>query len=452
MRKFGVVFCVLLTAAVAMVAVYHFTGPAQTPAVGKDTASAPASQAAQQPATRPAKAVVVIVKGTDPKKMMQEAMRLLGGLDGVVGKAKTVTLKPNLTGVKGGSPRGVSTSGEVMEALVEEIQKVSKAKLTIAEGAGKDFDLMTRLTGMDKLAQTHDVELLNTADPKTPRTKVNLPDGRAYKSYEYPKAALDADVFIDVPVMKTHQLAGITVGFKNLYGYLPGNRMVYHDRCWDVLVDLVKIRRPDLVVVDATYTMEGQGPLWGNVLKHDLLIVGTDIVAVDTVCGAVMGQPIERIPYTNEAARLGMGVADLKDIEIRGQKIADVKKDYAMARWHVSLELPRTDKLLARLDKLCDDGKSVWPKGNGVTYEFKSENLVPDLKRYPLREKVGFSVKADNGEKTVEFGVRYTVLYDENRQAAEDEMRAWIRKNLSDVTDKEPVTVPMGGEWNGRKE
>jgi len=414
------------------------------------------------PAPMQPKSVVVIVKGEDPVEMMARAVELLGGLESIVGDAKTVVLKPNLTGLMGGEYKGVSTSGEVMGALLGEIRKCSDAKLTIAEGpGGGNINWIMRATNMEQPAKDYDVEVVNVLT--APRVKVDLPNGQAYKSYEYPQVAKEADVFINVPVMKTHQLSGITVGFKNLFGYFPGgpsgrDRGIYHDRYADALIDLATIRKPDLVVVDALVGMEGRGPLWGSLVKHNLIIVGTDMVAVDTVCGALMGQPIELIPYTNKAAKLGMGVADLKNIEIRGEKIEDVKKDYEQPRWYVGVQIPRTPELIEIIEKLAD-GKQEYIDNrdntvSSVEYYFADKHLTPDTKKYPLRKNTGFTVTLYMKWNTdvIEFQTRYNLYHDDLREAAEVETRAWIKENLGDIKAEDIKTLPLGGDWRGRKE
>jgi len=409
------------------------------------------------------KAVVVIVKGDDPQEMMTRAIELLGGLEPILGDAKTIVIKPNLTGMMGGQYKGVSTSGEVMEALVLELKKTSpEVKLTIAEGpGGGGINGMLRATNMAKVVEQHDIAVVDTNS--APRVKVELPDGLAYKSYDYPQVVKEADIFIDFPVMKTHQLSGITVGFKNLFGYFPGGqrRGAYHDRYADALIDMVTIRKPDLIVVDALKGMEGRGPLWGSIVEHNLIIVGTDIVAVDTVCGALMGQPIEQIPYTNKAASLGIGVADLKNIEIRGEKIEDVKKDYEQPRWYVGVQIPRTEELLERIKKMADRFDEEFDRRDNelscTIYYFGDKHLKPDMVKNPTRKNTGFDVyvytKWPEKNQVIEFQTRYNLYYDELRQAAEDETRAWIKENLGDlVKDEDIKTLPLGGDWNGRKE
>ena len=399
-----------------------------------------------QPATRP---VVAIVKDADPDKAVAKALELIGGLGGIVSDGQSVLIKPNMTGLRGGEfYPGQTTDVRVTGALVKNLLATAKCKIAIGDGAGGKASHIFSKCGYDKLAKDNGgIPLVDLAKDKLVATKV---DGYAYKEYKYPATVKNADVFIDVPVLKTHQLSGISVGMKNLYGLLPLPRHIFHDRYDEVLCDLVQIRKPDLVLVDGLYAMEGQGPLWGPNIKMDLVIVGTDVVAVDTVCAAIMGADPNRVPYLALAKKKGLGECDLAKIEIRGEAIKDVRKDFTPARWFVRVELPKTPKLVAKIKKLCDAGHQRHNRDRGQgndEYSFAPANLKVDLKKNPGRESYGFIVRVYDNRDMVEFEVRYLVLQQEHRQAAFDEINAWIKANCADVTTKQPTSLPLGGEW-----
>src|SRR5512143_3761856 len=103
-------------------------------------------------------------------------------------------------------------------------------------------------------------------------------------------------------MMKTHQLATVTLGMKNLVGTFPG--VVYqsirgrmHDTAANVeptgasavVVDMVRANKLGLVVVDGSMAMEGNGPSVGKVFKMDVIIAGTNPLATDMVAANVMG-------------------------------------------------------------------------------------------------------------------------------------------------------------------
>ena len=93
----------------------------------------------------------------------------------------------------------------------------------------------------------------------------------------------------------------------------------------------------DYTVVDGIWGMEGNGPMGGEPVEMDLIVAGADPVAVDAVCTAIMGFNPKNIVHITLAAKRGLGVADLDQIIIEGEALADVAKDFEVvpedSRW-----------------------------------------------------------------------------------------------------------------------
>jgi uncharacterized protein (DUF362 family) len=149
---------------------------------------------------------------------------------------------------------------------------------------------------------------------------------------------------VAVPMMKTHGLATVTLGMKNLIGVYPGQvygtvRSEVHHTAAKVeksgtasaVVDMVRANKLGLVVVDASIAMQGQGPNvsgGGKLVKMDLIIAGTNPLAVDMVAANVMGFQPEEVSTFVWAWKAGMTPNHLDGIEIRGTKLADVRQNF----------------------------------------------------------------------------------------------------------------------------
>ena len=143
-----------------------------------------------------------------------------------------------------------------------------------------------------------------------------------------------ADVVISLPKLKTHHWAGATLSLKNLFGTLPGicygwPKNELHWRGIDnSIVDIALTRTPDLAIVDGIIGMEGDGPLNGTAKEMGILVMGTDLVAVDATCCRVMELDPERMGYLvlGNMKRLGR----IKEAEIQqlGESIASVAKPF----------------------------------------------------------------------------------------------------------------------------
>ena len=136
---------------------------------------------------------------------------------------------------------------------------------------------------------------------------------------------LEAEVYISVPKMKTHGLTMISGAVKNNYGLLAGAQKSwfhYHSvgpkKFARVIIELFRIRPPDLVIMDAVLAMEGYGPASPETRWVNKILASDDAVALDTVEAKIVGFGVEDVPYLSLARDLGLGPTDLKSIEVIG--------------------------------------------------------------------------------------------------------------------------------------
>ena len=127
-------------------------------------------------------------------------------------------------------------------------------------------------------------------------------------------------MLIDVPVAKHHNMAGLTLGMKNLMGMLqPQGRGRFHNNLHQNIADLSTLFRPALTVMDATRMLMEGGPTGGSldyVRQQDTVIAGSDIVAVDAYTATLFGRWPLDIGYIANAVDMGLGRADLDGMRI----------------------------------------------------------------------------------------------------------------------------------------
>jgi uncharacterized protein (DUF362 family) len=141
--------------------------------------------------------------------------------------------------------------------------------------------------------------------------------------------------------MKTHVLATVTLSMKNLIGLYPGTvyysvRSWLHDHAAEKgsqgvayeIVDMNKSVKTGLTVIDASTAMEGDGPTDGTLVNMGLIIAGTNPLAADMVASQLMGFDHEEVPSIALARQAGLGPDNLDDIEVRGENIRDVRKNF----------------------------------------------------------------------------------------------------------------------------
>ena len=127
-----------------------------------------------------------------------------------------------------------------------------------------------------------------------------------------PQNVLEADYVVSMPKMKTHHWVGMTCSMKNLYGVLPGikygwpKNVLHHNGIPQTVVDINATLPSKLAIVDGIECMEGDGPILGSRKQMGLILVGTNLPAVDATAARIMGLIPERISYLQLAAdRLG---------------------------------------------------------------------------------------------------------------------------------------------------
>jgi ferredoxin len=136
----------------------------------------------------------------------------------------------------------------------------------------------------------------------------------------------EADIVISLPKFKTHGLTVLTGGIKNSYGYLPGaQKALLHrlagspERFHDLVVEVFKLRVPDLFILDAVVGMEGNGPASQDLRDIGLLLAADNAVALDAVMAVMMGLDPGRLRFLRKAREEGLGEYDIRKIEILGE-------------------------------------------------------------------------------------------------------------------------------------
>jgi uncharacterized protein (DUF362 family) len=194
--------------------------------------------------------------------------------------------------------------------------------------------------GYTELARSMGIPLINLHSGEM--ATVAVPGGFVFDEITLHRSLTEIDLLCSVPMMKTHTLAGVTLGMKNLIGTYPGTvygsvRGWVHDQAAKVepsgtaaaVVDMVRANKLGLVVIDGSMAMEGDGPTEGQLVKMDLIIAGTNPLATDMVGASIMGFRPDEIPTFQWANRAGMQPQNLAAIEIRGESIEQVRRNFA---------------------------------------------------------------------------------------------------------------------------
>jgi uncharacterized protein (DUF362 family) len=267
---------------------------------------------------------VALVKGDEPKTMVNRALELIGA-EGLVCKDEKVLVKPNCVFPKDPSS-GVTTDSNVVEAIIEFLLKRDVRNITIGEGGSRDIERTFTLTGIREVADRHGIRLVNFNTDEG--IEIEIPSAKALTKVRISKTVLDSTCIVNVPSLKIHHMAQVTLSMKNLMGVIVGDRAaIMHRRIDDKLVDLASFVKTKLNVIDGIVGSE-MDELRGHPVRAGIVIAGTDMVATDSVGSAVMGVDPRSVKHLRLAEKRGLGCANLDSITVLGNPIEEAKKKF----------------------------------------------------------------------------------------------------------------------------
>ncbi len=260
---------------------------------------------------------LVVLRSTAERPVadaVRECMEVCRWRD-AVGKNATVVIKPNLCTAIADKVEMSNTDAAITAAVCEVLQeRTSRISIGESDGLHDSADLAFEAAGYPQMAKRVGAALVNLS--RLPRARISCPPAG---EIELPRLLLDADVFITLPVLKTHALTYFTGSLKNQWGCLPQHdRILFHRWLDPMLVSLQRILRPALSLMDAIVAMEGRGPTNGSPRRLNLLLASRDAVALDAAAMRLVGLDPQRARHLQLAAKDGLGSVDARQIAIDG--------------------------------------------------------------------------------------------------------------------------------------
>jgi len=294
--------------------------------------------------------------------------------------------------------------------------------------------------------------------------------GYNLKTFRLPETVIkimknrDSITYINLPKLKTHSMAGVTLGIKNQWGF-PQHADRGKDHNYNLhskLVDVYEYIKPDICIIDGSAggTIHGHYPptAWEArlVIPFNILVGGRDTLAVDVVGARIFGLTLDEVPHLKIAYERGLGEGDLTKINVIGKDLNDYKEKYD---WDLLQEFPENVKIIKGKELLCKEGC----KNNPLTtlqvfaYDHKEkfkggwflvmgkghdENIVEQLKKegYTKGLVAGYCAIEEVGDKLVkEFGKRKVFFSGDCNNLAET-VKAILKLSKMSVFDLVPIS------------
>lgn len=269
------------------------------------------------------------MKVTDVPTSIDQAVQLAGGLP--IHPGDDVVIKPN---AKSQSPSGygIITDTRVIDRLIELSLQYKPKTVTIAEGAAYPsgaYDTFAAYDaiGLTKIAKKWGVELVDLNDYRS--VDVPIKKGLVLDWIRVGRCVREADVVINVPVLKSHLQTLLSACIKNMSigcATREEKKRIHRAGIDEGIIDVYPVVKPHFNVVDAIVALEGDGPNLppGKAKPLNLIVAGADGLAVDVVCAKLIGVDPRQVHHLQLAEQQGLGCLDLKEIEICGARLDDV--------------------------------------------------------------------------------------------------------------------------------
>lgn len=246
------------------------------------------------------------------------------GFDFAWVRGRRVLLKPNLVEPLRSAPQ--MTTHPAMILAAAEVFRRAGASVLIGEASAnlRDSELILSESGMDGALSGEKLEFvdLNYGESRPVRNAARM--SRLPEIF-FPRAALEADLVVSLPKLKTHHWAGFTASMKNLFGLLPGivygwpKNVLHHAGIPQTIVDVAASAPRTIGIVDGILCMEGDGPILGTAKPMGVVAVGQNLASLDATLARLIGLDPFKVPYLAMASGRVGPIAD-RDILQRGQR------------------------------------------------------------------------------------------------------------------------------------
>lgn len=270
---------------------------------------------------------MVAILGGEPEVMFRKAIDELGGMKNFIKKGDKVAVKPNIGWDK--TPElGANTNPKLISEIIKQCFDAGASEVTVFDHTCDDWRKCYANSGIEEAAKAAGAKVV-PAHLEIYYKDVSLPKGKSLKKTKIHQAIVDADKWINVPILKNHGGAQLTISMKNYMGIVWDRGYFHANDLQQCIADICTYsKKPVLNVVDAYRMMKTSGPRGksaADVVLSKGLFISQDIVAVDTAATNFFNQvremPIELVSHISKAQELGVGTMQLDKLNIRRVKL-----------------------------------------------------------------------------------------------------------------------------------
>lgn len=242
-------------------------------------------------------------------RLTQTAIESMGGMGRFVNKGDTIWIKPNI-GWNRRPELAANTNPDVVATLVTLCRDAGAKNVKVGDNPCHPARQAYSNSGIAAAVEAAGGKMVYL-DSK--RFQDHPVDGQHLKTWPLYAEVIDADLVINVPILKHHGLTKCSMAMKNYMGVIGGNRGSWHQHMDACLADITGYMKPRLCVLDAVRVLTDHGPQGGDpkdVTVRGLVAASTDIVALDALGATLLGHDPQTIGNIPAAAARGLGTMD----------------------------------------------------------------------------------------------------------------------------------------------
>ena len=245
--------------------------------------------------------------------LTEAAIASLGGMDRFVNKGDTVWIKPNI-GWNRRPELAANTNPDVVGVLVRLCQAAGAKTVKVGDHPCQPARQAYRNSGISKAVEAAGGKMVYLDEKRFKDMQLG---GEFLKEWPVYLEVTDADLVINVPILKHHGLTKVSMAMKNYMGVIGGNRSTWHQNMDACVTDITRFMKPKITVLDAVRVLTAHGPQGGDpndVEVRGIVAASTDIVALDAYGATLMGHEPADIGYVATAANSGLGTMDFASL------------------------------------------------------------------------------------------------------------------------------------------
>lgn len=270
---------------------------------------------------------LVAVMGGEPAELYKKGIEAMGGMKRFVKKGQKVVVKPNIGWDK--TPEyAANTNPVLVSEIVKDCLAAGASEVVVFDHTCDEWEGCYKNSGIAEAAEKAGAKVAFAHDEKYYR-EVELPLAVKMKNPKIHEAIIDCDVWINVPILKNHGGAKMTISMKNYMGIVWDRGYLHRHNLQQCIADATTYeKRPVLNIVDAYRIMTQNGPkgkTTDDVQLAKAIFMSTDIVAVDTAATKFFSQyremSLDNIPYLSMAQNVKVGTMDIDSLKVARIKL-----------------------------------------------------------------------------------------------------------------------------------